>query len=111
MTDFRIPDTHVQHAFDILKAGDHASAKAAYEFAEKQLKVVLAKAAAASEASSVAQRENDALRSMEYERALHDFRLVSETYHKARDRREAAVAIIDAWRTQQSDQRAMGRVG
>lgn len=61
--------------------------------------------------SSIAQRENDALRSMEYERALNSFRLVSETYHKARDRREAAVAIIDAWRTQQSDQRAMGRVG
>lgn len=111
MADFRIPDSHVQHAFDVLKSGDHAAARAAYEFADKQLKVVLAKAAGASNATSVAQRENEALRSMEYERALGQFSAVAETYYKARDRREAAVAIIDAWRTQQSDMRAMGRVG
>ena len=109
MTDFRIPDSHVQHAFDVLKSGDHAAAKAAYEFAEKQLKVVLAKAGAASDETGVAARESAALRSMEYERALTDFRLVAETYHKARDRREAAVAIIDAWRTMRSDERAMSR--
>lgn len=108
---FRIPDDHVEHAFEILKSGDHAAARAAYEFAEKALKTVLAKAAAMSNATSATQRENDALRSPEYERALNDFRLVAETYHKARDRREAAVAVIDAWRTQRSDERAMGRVG
>ncbi len=111
MADFRVPDAHVQAAFDILRAGDHAAARAGYEFAEKHLKVVLAKAAGASDATSAAQREVDALRSPTYERALLDFKLVAETYHKARDRREAAAAVIDAWRTQQSDLRAMGRVG
>ena len=111
MTDFRIPDSHVQHAFEVLKSGDHAASRAAYEFAEKQLKVTLAKAAAQSNETSIAARENAGLRSMEYERALTDFKLVAEAYYKARDRREASVSIIDAWRTQQSDMRAMGRVG
>lgn len=110
MAEFRIPEGHVEHAFEVLKAGDHAAARAAYEFADKQLKVILAKAAAASNAASIAQRENEALRSMEYERALGQFKAVAETYYKARDRREAASAIIEAWRTQQSDLRAMGRV-
>lgn len=108
---FVIPESHVQHAFDVLKGNEHAAARAAYEFSEKQLKVILAKAAGASNASSATQRESEALRSEEYERALNAFKLVCEAYYKARDRREAAVAIIDAWRTQQSDQRAMARVG
>lgn len=107
----RIPDSHVEHAFELLKSGDHAAARAAYEFAEKQLKVTLAKAVSQSNAKTISERENEGLRSPEYERALGDFKLVAQTYYAARDRREAAVAIIDAWRTQQSDMRAMGRVG
>lgn len=107
----RIPDEHVQHAFDLLKSGDHATARAAYEFAEKQLKVTLAKATLQANGKTVGEREATALASPEYERALSDFRLVASSYYRERDRREAAAAIIDAWRTQQSDMRAMGRVG
>lgn len=107
----RIPDEHVQHAFDLLKSGDHATARAAYEFAEKQLKVTLAKAQLAANGKTVGEREATALCSHEYERALADFKLVAGNYYRERDRREAASAIIDAWRTQQSDMRAMGRVG
>lgn len=106
----RIPDEHVQHAFDLLKSGDHATARAAYEFAEKQLKVTLAKAQLSANGKTVGEREATALCSPEYERALADFKLVAGAYYRERDRREAAVAIIDAWRTQQSDMRAMGRV-
>lgn len=106
-----IPEKHVEHAFDILKASDHAVARAAYEFAEKQLKVILAKAELAADGKTVGERQASALTSHEYERALNDFRLIAETYYKARDRRDAAASVIDAWRTQQSDQRAMGRVG
>lgn len=107
----RIPDEHVQHAFDLLKGGDHAVKRAAYEFADKQLKVVLAKAVLAADGKTVGEREARALTSPEYERALADHKLVAEAYYRERDRREAAVAVIDAWRTQQSDLRAMGRVG
>ena len=42
---------------------------------------------------------------------LHDRQLrLIETLKNDRDRRDAASAVIDAWRTQQSDMRAMGRV-
>ena len=106
-----IPETHVQHAFDVLKSPDHATARAAYEFADKQLKVILAKSAMNSNAKTVAERDASALMSDEYERALNDFRKVAELYYRARDRREAAVAIIDAWRTQSADQRLLARIG
>jgi len=107
----RIPDSHVEHAFELLKSQKHAAARAAYEFAEKQLKVVLARATLQANGKTVGEREATALASPEYERALTDFRLVAETYYGERDRRDAASAIIDAWRTQQSDMRAMGKVG
>lgn len=106
-----VPEAHVQHAFDILKSQDHAKTRAAYEFGEKHLKVVLAKAQIASNGKTIGEREASALASPEYERALVDFRMVAELYHLARDRRDAASAIIDAWRTQQSDLRALGKVG
>lgn len=107
----RIPDAHVEHAFDLLKSGDHAVARAAYEFADKQLKVVLARAEMAANGKTVGERQAAALTSHDYERALADHKLVAENYYRERDRREAASAIIDAWRTQQSDMRAMGKVG
>ena len=106
-----IPEKHVEHAFDILKAPDHAVARSAYEFAEKQLKVILAGAEQASDGKTVGERQADALTSDAYERALKDFKLIAENYYKAKDRRDAASAVIEAWRTQQSDLRAMGRVG
>ena len=106
-----IPDKHVQHAFDVLRSGEHAQAKAAYEFSEKHLKAVVARLSVSSNAASAAQREAEALASDTYEKALTAFRLVAETYFKERDRREAASAIIEAWRTIQSDLRAAGKVG
>lgn len=107
----RIPDSHVEHAFEVLKSQKHAAARAAYEFAEKHLKVVLAKAELSANGKTVGERQATALSSPEYERALGDFKLVAEVYHSERDRRDAASAVIDAWRTQQSDMRAMGKVG
>lgn len=107
----RIPDAHVEHAFDLLKSGDHATARAAYEFAEKQLKVTLAKAEIQANGKTVGERQAAALTSPEYERALTAFRHIAENYYRERDRREAAAAIIDAYRTQAADLRAMARVG
>jgi hypothetical protein len=107
----RIPDSHVEHAFELLKSNKHAAARAAYEFAEKGLKVTLAKAELTSNGKTIGERQASALASPEYERARADFKLVAEVYFTEKDRREAAVAVIDAWRTQQSDMRAMGRVG
>lgn len=107
----RIPDSHVEHAFDVLKSQKHATARAAYEFAEKQLKVVLAKAEQSANGKTVGERQASALASPEYERALTDFKLICEAYYGEKDRRDAASAIIDAYRTQQSDMRALGKIG
>lgn len=106
-----IPDSHVEHAFEVLKSQDHARTRAAYDFAEKHLKTVLAKAELASSGKTQGERQASALCSQEYEQALNAFKLVAESYFLARDRREAAAAIIDAYQTQQHDLRAMGRVG
>lgn len=111
MSAFIIPESHVQHAFDVLKQSDHAKSRAAAEFSEKQLKVILARAILAAEGKTVGERESIALTSPDYVRALEANRLVAEAYYIARDRREASQAIIDGWRTQQSDHRAMARVG
>lgn len=105
-----ISDREIQAAFDVLHDQAHAKARAAYEFAEKRLKMVLAKAQLAAEGKTVGEREANALISPEYEAALLKFRLIAETYYSERDRRDAASAVIDAWRTQQSDMRAMGKV-
>jgi hypothetical protein len=105
-----ISEPQIQAAFDVLHDQAHAKARAAYEFAEKRLKVVLAKAQLAAEGKTVGERDANAQTSPEYEAALTKFRLIAETYYTERDRRDAAAAVIDAWRTQQSDMRAMGRV-
>jgi hypothetical protein len=108
---FFITDEQVQAAFDVLHSNEHAKTRAAYEYAEKRLKIVLADAVARSEAKTVAERDNEAIRSEEYQEALKAFRMIARAYYEARDKREAASAVLEAHRTQRSDMRAMGRVG
>lgn len=108
---FQISDDQVQEAFDVLHAGTHAKARAAYEYAEKRLKVALAKAQLSAEGKTVGERDALAQTSEPYQAALKSFHLIAESYHSERDRREAAGAVIEAWRTGRSDARAMGRVG
>lgn len=106
MSVFRISDNLVQGAFDILRSSEHAIARAAFEASERGLKTVLAKAARDSNAKTVAERENAALCSEAYKLALESHHAVSEHYFMLRDKRDAAVACMDAWRTQQSDLRS-----
>lgn len=108
---FAIHDDQVQAAFDCLHEQTHAKARAAYEYAERRLKVALAKAQLAAEGKTVGERDANAQTSPDYQAALKSFHLIAETYYFERDRRDAASAVIEAWRTQQSDRRAMGRVG
>ena len=110
MSIFASTEDQVQAAFNVLESNRHAKARAAYEYAEKRLKVVLAKAQLAANGKTASEREATALASPEYEHALREFRLITDQYHEQRDAREAAAAVIDAYRTQQSDRRAMGRV-
>ena len=108
---FQISDDQVQEAFDVLHMQTHAKARAAYDYAEKRLKVALAKAQLAAEGKTVGERDALAQTSEPFQAALKSFHLIAETYYAERDRRDAAGAVIEAWRTQQSDRRAMGRVG
>lgn len=105
-----ISDQEIQAAFDVLHSQAHAKARAAYEYAEKRLKVALAKAQLAAEGKTVGERDANAQVSEAYQAALKAFHLIAETYYSERDKRDASSAVLDAWRTQQSDARAMGRV-
>jgi len=107
---FIISDEEVQEAFHVLHANEHAKRRAAYEYATSRLKVALAKAELAAEGKTVGERSAKALTSEEYSAALASHRTITEAYYEARDRREAASAVIEAWRTQQSDRRAMRNV-
>lgn len=110
MSIFYITEDQVQAAFNVLEANTHAKTRAAYEYADKRLKVVLAKAELAANGKTASERQATALESDEYDHALREFRLISEKYHEERDKREAASAVADAWRTQESTRRTMGRV-
>lgn len=107
---FFISDEEVQEAFHVLQSNEHSKRRAAYEFAEKRLKVALATAELTVEGKTVGERASKALTSTPYQEALSSFRLIAEAYYEAKDRREAACAVIDAYRTQQSDRRAMRNV-
>ena len=106
-----INEVQIESAFDALHDQAHAKARAAYEYAEKRIKVALAAAYKAADGKTVGEREANAQTSEPYGAALKSFHLIAENYYLQRDRRDAASAVIDAWRTQQSDQRAAGRVG
>lgn len=106
----RITEETVDAALQVLRSTQHSRARAAYEFGEAQLKVILARATLASELKTVDDRKNEALTSDDYAKALEAHRLVSEAYFGAKDRREAADAVLRAYQTQQSDNRATGRV-
>ncbi len=106
-----ISDEQIEEAFQVLHGQAHAKARAAYEYAEKRLKVAFAKARQAAEGKTVDARDDAAQTSESYQAALKAFHLIAESYYSERDRRDAASAVVEAWRTQQSDLRAMGKVG
>lgn len=110
MAAFWISDEQVQAAFDVLHSLDHAKARAAYEYAEKRIKVAFAKAMLASNGKTVGEREAGAQLSEDYQAALKSFHLIAEHYYVERDQRDAASAVMDAWRTLRSDARSYGKV-
>jgi|LakMenEpi03Aug12_release.lakeMendotaPanAssembly.Ray.scaffolds.fasta_scaffold1624716_2 hypothetical protein len=105
-----INEEQIQAAFDVLHSQSHAKARAAYEYAEKRLKVAFAKARHEATGKTVGDRDDAAQMSEPYQAALKAFHLIAESYYSERDQRDAATAVIDAWRTQRSDERALRRV-
>lgn len=103
----RIPDDRVERALGVLHSDRAALARAAYEIAEKRLKVTLARIASSSNAKTVSERETFALTSDEYADALRDFEILAKEFYAAKDQRDAAEALLDAWRTLQATNRSM----
>jgi len=106
-----IKDDDAERAVDFLRqsAEEAAQARANVAYLESWMKVVKAQEMAASDESSQAAKEVEALCSAKYREALEGYRAAVEKDNAFRFKREAAMARIEAWRTQSSNLRGMGR--
>jgi len=107
-----ISDDMVQKAFDWLNENSNmaAGAKADRIRAEYGVKKAKAKVFLAS-AGTVAERESEAICSDEFSNAVEKEAEAVADDEFYRDNRSKCIAIIDAWRTEQSNLRGMSRVG
>ena len=111
MAIFTIRDETVHTAFDTLEshAQPAAAARAMRERREDESRA--AKARAFLKASgSVAEREAHAVLSEDYQQARERYYAAVEADEEFRNVRSKCEAIIEAWRTVQSNFRAMGKV-
>lgn len=106
-----IPESDVEKAVDYLRqsAQEAAQARADSLYLEAHMKALKATLKARSGAASNAAAEDEALASDEYRTALEGWRVAVEKDAFHRYKREAAQALIEAWRTQCSNARAEGR--
>jgi hypothetical protein len=106
-----ISEADVEKAVDFLRtnAREAAQARAEYLYLEAHLKSLKATLKARSRATSNAAAEDEALASEEYRVGLEGYKAAVEQDAFYRFKREAASALIDAWRTQQSNLRAEGK--
>jgi hypothetical protein len=111
MATFRITDETVHAAFDTLEMQAHpsAAARAMRERREDERKAAKARAFIRS-TGSVAEREAQAILSDDYRAASELYYVAIEADEEYRNTRNKCEAIIEAWRTCQSNFRAMGKV-
>ena len=88
---------------------DYAKTRAAHEFSQKMEKVVLGTLVSDSDLPSAAAKEKWAICQPEYRQAIEQTREIAELDYKHRAKREAAMAILETWRTEQSNERAHTR--
>ncbi len=108
-----VSEDKVDHALKILadKDGVASAARAAHEYESDLIKVVKAQIMTRCNEKTIAAREMFALAHPDYKAHLERVQILAEQDYHHRDRRAAATAVIDAWRTEQSNNRAHGRVG
>lgn len=108
-----ISEESVEKAVDYLRqsAQEAAEARASVKYLAEFLKSKRAQIVTAQTGVSNAAAENVALASPEYLDVLEGYKAAVEKDSFHSFKREAAVAMIDAWRTQQSNMRAEGRIG
>ena len=103
-----IPEQKVKEALKVLTDhdGEYSQTRAAHDFGLKMEKIVLAEQMLESDAKSIAAREAEAKMSSAYRQAIEQTKEIAELDYKNRAKREAAAAIIEVWRTEQSNERA-----
>ncbi len=111
MMRFTIRDETVHAAFDMLEtqAQPAAAAKAMRERREDERRAAKAKAFLHA-SGSVAERDARSLIDESYQQACERFYSAVEIDEEFRNQRSKCEAIIEAWRTCQSNYRAMAKV-
>lgn len=107
-----ITEKQLEWAMEILidRNSEAAKARAAHEHMSDLDKTVMAKLMAQSNEKSAAAKEAWARAHPDYEKHLEAKKELAEMDYSKRDRRSAASAIIEAWRTEQSNARASQRI-
>ncbi len=108
-----ITENDIDSAVNFLhrKANSAAEARAQHDYLDDMGKVLLAKLASESGGKSEAEKQRLALTSDEYQTHLDGLREARERDHTFRNKRAAAIAKIDCWRTMQASRRGADRVG
>lgn len=106
-----IPEEKVESALVFLRSSAEpaAQARAEHLYLAEWIKTVRAQVKARQSGISNAAADDLALCSKEYEDALTAFRAAVEADATFRFKREAAAAVIEAWRTEQASLRAEGK--
>ena len=107
-----ITDKQLEWAMEILIDRDNegAKARAGHEHMADLDKVVLAKLMGQSNEKSAAAKEAWARAHPDYAAHLEQKKMLAEMDYAKRDRRSAASAVIEMWRTEQSNARAAGQM-
>lgn len=108
---FTIRDETVHAAFDMLESHAQlaAAAKAMRERREEERRQAKARAFLAA-TGSVAERDARSVLDEAYQIACNNYYSAVEADEEFRNQRNKCEAIIEAWRTVQSNYRAMGKV-
>jgi len=108
---FTIRDETVHAAFDMLEshAQPAAAARAMRERRDDERRAAKARAFLAA-TGNVAEREAQSVLSEDYRIACEGFYAAVEADEEYRNQRSKCEAVIEAWRTVQSNFRAMGKV-
>lgn len=105
-----LSDAQIQQAFDTLNSDEGAKARAAHEWMQETRKTVMARLSSQSNLKTIGEREAWALQHPDYIAHLAEQRRCAEADYTARNRQTAALAILDAWRTQSANNRGLERV-
>lgn len=112
MSRFTITDQTVHAAFDLLERNVDSAAVAAAMRERREDERKAAKARAFQKSTgTVAEREAAAVLDPDYRKACESYYEAVEADIRCRKEESKCQAIIDAWRTCQSNQRNMARVG